>query len=136
MVTVTDDGIPHGMTASSFAALSLQPPLILVCLDKTSRTRGLILKTRSFAVNILAADQEELARGFAAAGTKPFTDLTHRPAPGGSPVLDGAVAWLECDVADVFEGGDHDIVVGAVNAADVSEREPLIYFDRSYRSLL
>ena len=129
------DGVPHGMTASSFASVSLEPPLILVCLAKSSRTRELVLAGGSFAVNILAAGQQEVARAFAERGTKPFATLSHRPGANGSPLLDGTIGWLECSIHEVLEAGDHDIVVGRVDACGALSGAPLIYHDRAYRSL-
>ena len=134
VVTVGGDE-PHGMTASSFASVSLDPPLVLVCLDKTSRTRELILEKGSFAVNVLSADQESVSRSFSRRGTKPFADLPHHSGVDGHPLLDGAIAWIECNVHQVVEGGDHDIVIGEVTACDAGAGSPLIYFDQGYRGL-
>lgn len=136
VVTVAFGDEMHGMTASSFASVSLDPPRILVCLDKTSRTRALVCDSDSFAVSILAADQEAISRAFAHSGPKPFDGLSHQRAAGGAPLLDGALAWLECDRVDVTDGGDHDVVLGEVTACSAADGDPLIYFDRTYRALL
>lgn len=136
VVTVAFGEEMHGMTASSFASVSLEPPRILVCLDKTSRTRALVCDSDSFAVSILASDQEAISRAFAHSGPKPFEGLSHKRAAGGAPLFDGALAWLECDRVDVVDGGDHDIVIGEVMACSAADGDPLIYFDRTYRALL
>ncbi|MBW3594995.1 MAG: flavin reductase family protein [Actinobacteria bacterium] len=135
VVTVGLDGELHGMTASSFASVSLEPPLILVCLDKASRTRALILEKGSFAVNILADDQEDVSRSFSRRGVKPFDQLSHRPGTGGDPLLAGAIAWIECRLDQMVEAGDHDIFVGEVLSCNDHAGTPLLYYDQSYRSL-
>jgi len=135
VVTVEHDGELHGMTASSFASVSLDPPLILVCLDRASRTRALILEKGSFAVNILGGDQEEVSRSFSRRGTKPFDRLPHHIGDGGDPVLDGAIASIECRLDQMVAAGDHDIFVGEVLACDARPGEPLLYYDQGYRAL-
>jgi flavin reductase (DIM6/NTAB) family NADH-FMN oxidoreductase RutF len=135
IVTVVVDGEMHGMTASSFASVSLDPALILVSLDKTSRTRTMIGTAGSFAVNILGEGQEETARLFARSGDKKFEGLPHRVGPLGAPLLDGTIAWLECHTTEIVEAGDHDIFIAKVLAAGETGGRPLVYFDRSYRSL-
>jgi flavin reductase (DIM6/NTAB) family NADH-FMN oxidoreductase RutF len=133
VVTVTSEPTLHGMTASSFASVSLEPPRILVCLDKSSRTRGLL--TGAFAVNILSVDQQAIARAFAHAGDKPFGSLSYELGDNGAPLLHGAIAWIECSTSSVVDGGDHDIVVGDVTACRSGEGSPLIYYTRDYREL-
>lgn len=135
IVTVAHGGELHGMTASSFASVSLSPPLVLVCLEKSSKTRSLVLEAGHFAANILGDHQESVARSFSESGPKPFGDLKHRPGQQGAPLLDGAIAWIECSVWRVMEAGDHDVVVGEVEACDTRPGAPLVYFDRDYRSL-
>jgi flavin reductase (DIM6/NTAB) family NADH-FMN oxidoreductase RutF len=135
IVTVATEDALHGMTASSFASVSLDPPLILVVLDKTSQTRELVTQRKAFAVNILGADQETLSRAFARSGHKPFDELTYHLNPEGIPLLDGAIAWIECTVSRIVDGGDHDIVIGAVRRCDARPGTPLIYYEKAYRSL-
>ena len=133
VVTVGVEGKLHGMTASSFASVSLEPPRILVCLDKSSRTRALL--SDAFAVNILSSQQQEISRGFAHAGDKPFGSLSHEIGTTGAPLIHGSLAWIECRTASIVDGGDHDIVVGDVVACRTGDGEPLIYFAREYRAL-
>lgn len=123
------------MTASSFASVSLHPPLVLVCLDKTSRTLSLIARARAFAVNVLSRDQEAISRAFSRPGLKPFAKLIHAPGTTGAPLLEGSVATIECATHQVVEGGDHEIVIGEVIACTASDLEPLLYYDGAYRSL-
>lgn len=135
VITVPDADRLHGMTASSFAAVSLQPPLILVSLEKGSHTRELVLAAGAFVVNILAEDQEHVARGFSQAGHKPFAHTPHRVAANGGAILDDVLAWLECSVHRTVDAGDHDVVIGEVVASDARDGSPLVYFNRAYRRL-
>lgn len=133
VVTVASEGTLHGMTASSFASVSLDPPRVLVCLDKSSRTRALLSGT--FAINVLSADQESISRAFANAGDKPFDSLDHEIGSSGAPLIRGALAWIECATSSIVDGGDHDIIVGDVIGCRQVEGQPLVYFARSYRTL-
>jgi flavin reductase (DIM6/NTAB) family NADH-FMN oxidoreductase RutF len=134
IVTVASDGNVRGMTASSFASVSLVPPLVLVCLEKTSTTRSMVLASKTFAVNVLSEEQEEVAHAFAQPGHKSFDGLPHHSGKTGAPLLDGSIAWLECDVYNISDGGDHDIVVGEVIACSVHDGDPLLYYNRGYRA--
>lgn len=133
VVTVANEGKLHGMTASSFASVSLDPPRVVVCLDKSSRTRALLADT--FAVNILSADQEDAARAFAGSGEKPFGKMSHELGISGAPLLHGCIAWVECETSSIVDGGDHDMIIGNVIGCRVEQGQPLLYFDRAYRSL-
>jgi flavin reductase (DIM6/NTAB) family NADH-FMN oxidoreductase RutF len=135
VVTVAVEGELHGMTASSFASVSLDPPLVLVSLDKTSRTRTMIATAGSFAVNVLAAGQQDVARAFARTGDDKFDSLAHRIGPSGAPLLDGTIAWLECRTTEVIDGGDHDVFLAEVLATGGKDGDPLVYHDRGYRTL-
>ena len=136
VVTVANETELHGMTASSFAAVSLVPPMVLVSLEKGSHTRSLVLSSQEFAVNVLADHQEDVARAFSQAGHKPFENTKYKLAANGAPLLDGALAWLECDVHTTVDAGDHDVVIANVKSCDAREGSPLVYFNRDYRSLL
>lgn len=135
VVTVSHDGHLHGMTASSFSSVSLDPPLVLVCLAQSSRTRELVEQAGYFAVNILASEHVDTARAFARTGTKPFDTVGYAPGEHGAPLLDAALASLECRTVQVHEAGDHDVVVAAVEACTTRDGAPLLYFDGAYRSL-
>jgi flavin reductase (DIM6/NTAB) family NADH-FMN oxidoreductase RutF len=135
IVTAERDAKPHGMTATAFASVSLEPPLILVCLDRGSRTRAAVIETGIFAVNILRRDQEHLARAFATQGQKPFGDIDHSRGANGAPLINEAISRMECSVTEIVPAGDHDIVVGLVTNAHWNEDVPLVYFDRQYRKL-
>jgi flavin reductase (DIM6/NTAB) family NADH-FMN oxidoreductase RutF len=135
IVTVSTGDQPHGMTASAFSSVSLEPPTVLVCLEKTSQTRAMVTEAGTFVVNVLSSDQGDIARSFALPGMKSFTEHVHREGIDGAPVLDGAIAWFECKVSTIIDGGDHDIFLGDVIACGFQTGDPLLYYDRSYRSL-
>jgi len=139
-VTVVTTGLKttyHCMTASSFSSLSLEPPLVLVCIDRSSRTLPVLLEAGHFNLNILNAGQERLARLFASRDAPHSVEgIDHRLGGNGMPVFEGAVAHLECRLYASHEGGDHVIIVGEVDAADYAEDgEPLLYYRAAYRSL-
>jgi flavin reductase (DIM6/NTAB) family NADH-FMN oxidoreductase RutF len=137
VTVVTTDGAAgsHGMTANAVASLSLDPPLVLVAVDKRAALLVYLLKNRCFAVNILRLDQEDLSRRFAIPGPKDFSDLNIIRAGTGSPVLVDGLAFLDCRVHDILPGGDHDIFVGEIVAGEYQGGEPLLYFSGRYRRL-
>jgi 3-hydroxy-9,10-secoandrosta-1,3,5(10)-triene-9,17-dione monooxygenase reductase component len=132
----TPDGRPCGFTANSVASVSLDPLLILVCVDHEAASHACIVEGGSFAISILGGGDEPLARRFAAddRGAR-FGDLDLRTEVTGSPVLSAAIAWLDCRVRDIHEAGDHSIVVGEVVACDANEGEPLIFFRGEFRRM-
>jgi flavin reductase (DIM6/NTAB) family NADH-FMN oxidoreductase RutF len=127
---------PAGLTTNAVTSLSLDPLLLLVCFDNGSRTLPAVRSSRRFAVNVLAADQGELAAVFASkrVARAKFEAVTHSVAHG-VPVLDGALAWLACDLRELLPGGDHTIGIGAVTHADAREGEPLVFFRGAYTSV-
>lgn len=130
------DGSPCGLTANSFASVSLDPTLVLVCLDGSSVTRDCILHTGSFSVCVLPAGAEPLAERFASGDRETrFDDLSVFAGVTGSPVLEDALAWVDCVVEAVHEGGDHSIVVGRVMACDAREGSPLVFFRGRYHGI-
>ncbi|MER7823688.1 flavin reductase family protein [Streptomyces sp. NPDC096097] len=131
-----NDGRPVGMAVQSFSSVSLDPPLVCFCPAHTSASWPRIRAAGAFAVNILAADQRELCRAFAVTGGDKFAGIPWRPAGNGAPLLDGVLASVECELADVLDGGDHAIALGRVTALAVHrDGPPLLYFRRSYGSL-
>ncbi len=126
----------HGMTVSAFSEVSLDPPLVLVCADRTSNTHPVIEKGGVFAVNILARDQETLSNRFASKRdeARRFEGLEYASGKTGAPLIEGTVAGLDCRVVAAYPQGDHVIYVGAVEEARYSDREPLLHCQRSYGS--
>jgi flavin reductase (DIM6/NTAB) family NADH-FMN oxidoreductase RutF len=133
VVTAIGADGPAGLTTNAFTSLSLEPPLVLVCFDNASRTLPVVREARRFAVNVLRAGQEELAKTFAskAMPDEKFAAVTHT-VDHGVPVLDDALAWLACDLEALHPGGDHTIGVGAVTQLDASEGEPLLFVRGAY----
>ncbi|TMF32790.1 MAG: flavin reductase [Chloroflexi bacterium] len=128
----------RGLTASSLVSISLDPPLVLVGLERESATRAAVLETKAFNASLLTRSQEFLADRFA--GRAPALDLEwrtlpHRLGTNGIPLLDGCAAWLECRLVQVHQAGDHDICVGEVQAAAIGSGDPLILWDRSFWTL-
>jgi 3-hydroxy-9,10-secoandrosta-1,3,5(10)-triene-9,17-dione monooxygenase reductase component len=129
------DGRPHGMTASSLASVSLEPPLVLVCVDHAARMHRLITGAGQFVVNVLASDQEELSRRFADPHDDRFDGVCHHTSPAGFVYLDGALAHIETRRQVLHEAGDHTIVLGRVVGGDAREGQPLMYFRGGYAAL-
>lgn len=133
VTAVTDDGTPAGMVVGSFTSVSLDPPLVAFLPTKESGSWARLSTADRFCVNVLAADQEDLCRRFASRLRDKFEGVDWSPAPGGSPVLEGVVAWIECTYRDVVDGGDHWIVLGAVEDLRVSRPAlPLLFFQGGY----
>jgi flavin reductase (DIM6/NTAB) family NADH-FMN oxidoreductase RutF len=135
VVTTDGEAGSHGMTANAFASLSLNPPLILVAVDRRAMMLDFLKKNRCFAVNILRLDQEDLSRRFATPGPKDFSDLNVTTVSTGSPILVDAIAFLDCRVHEILSGGDHEIFVGEILAGDYRGGDPLLYFAGSYRRI-
>lgn len=135
VVTTTHNGLRYGMTASSFSSVSLEPPLILICVGKAAFTHDLILATGSFGVNILSATQLDLGMRFAEKHgdyIDRFSDLDIVAGSTGSPLLAGALAWMECQTAKAVDAGDHTIFVGEVIDSQIYGGEPLLYVNRMW----
>lgn len=139
IVTTSDGTDTHGLTANAVCSVSLDPLLVLVCVERTLRSHELIERSGVFAVNILTLEHRPLAERFA--GMVPdvedrFEGITYRTAETGSPILPGVLAWLDCRVWAAYDGGDHTIFVGEVVDADVpDEGEPLLYCRRNWSRL-
>lgn len=133
VTAVTADGSPAGMVVGSFTSVSLNPPLVAFLPTKDSGSWARLSTADRFCVNVLAADQEDLCRRFASRRADKFDGVDWSPAPGGSPVLEGVVAWIECTFHDVIDSGDHWIVLGAVEELEVSRPSlPLLFFQGGY----
>ena len=133
VTAVAADGTPVGMVVGTFSSVSLAPPLIAFFPAGSSSSFRQLRTARAFAVNVLAADQEPLCRQFAASGADKYDGVRWRPGPLGSPVLEGAVSWIECTFERVQEAGDHYIVLGRVHELAVERSTlPLLFFQGGY----
>ncbi len=136
VVTTRDgDGRPSGLTASAFTSVSLNPPLVLVCVDHGATAYPALRAHGRFAVNVLRREQEAVSRRFAESGGDKFDGVPYHEGRTGLPLLDGALATLECRVVEAHEAGDHTIFVGAVEAVSVTGGRPLVYFHGGYHGL-
>lgn len=136
VVTACDaDGLDHGMTVSAFCSVSLEPPLVLVCIDHAASMFPVLGTATAFAVNILSHGQEALARRFAAVEPNRFAGVGYSRGRGGCALLDDVLAHLECTVTGRFAAGDHTIVVGQVETAEAHSERPLLYYRGGYAQL-
>ena len=137
VVTTSDnDKRPAGLTCSAFASVSLEPPLILVCVDHKAQSFPALRQHGRFAVNILRADQEALSRRFATSKIlDKFEGVAHRVSDLGLPLLENALAHLECTTVNMHVEGDHTIFIGRVERISTPGGEPLLYFRGQYRGL-
>lgn len=128
VVTTCDDaGIRYGLTANSFASVSLEPPLVLFCVDHQAPSLEGLIRSGHFAINVLASDQEEIARRFARPAEDKFAGLDWRVGISGAPLLDRCIAHIECALEHRHPSGDHDIVIGRVHRVKFYAGEPLIF---------
>lgn len=123
VVTAMVDGEPAGLVLGSFTSVSLDPPLVGVFVDRASTSWPRIAATGRFCVNVLTEEQGEVGRRFAAPGDR-FAGQGWRPSPGGSPILDGVGTWIDCTTHSVSDAGDHELVLGRVEAAEVGPGAP------------
>lgn len=134
-VVTTNSEPPTGLTANAVASLSLDPPLVLVAVDKKASSHQAFQETRCFAVNILTARQQSVSNRFATPGPKDFSDLNIKTAETGAPIIADSLGWLDCQLHEVLPGGDHDIFVGKIVAGELNAGEPLLYYSGKYRDL-
>jgi flavin reductase (DIM6/NTAB) family NADH-FMN oxidoreductase RutF len=138
VTSLTANGSPAGTTASAVSSLSLEPPLLLVCLERSSQTLAAILDHEAFAINVLAEGQERLSAHFAQRGAAAgWREVSYRRSETGIPHLDGVLAVLDCELEQSLEGGDHEIVVGRLLTLKRAGEDvrPLVHYRGSYTSL-
>lgn len=134
VVTGTDAaGGPVGLSVNAFTSASLDPPLVAFCVSRQSATWRCIRETGRFGVSILGADQEAVSRTFATPGASRFESVGWRPSPAGSPLIDGALAWIDATVEAEHDAGDHVLVIGRVlDLAVAREGSPLVFYRGGY----
>ncbi|CAM4001026.1 Flavin reductase (DIM6/NTAB) family NADH-FMN oxidoreductase RutF [Novosphingobium lubricantis] len=136
ITAIDNEGLRHGMVVGSFSSISLDPPLVGFFPDKRSSTWPKVEAAGRFCVNVLGADQMDLCERFAARGEDKFNELAHGTTPSGQPLLDNALAWIDCRIERVEDIGDHLLVVGAVDALDRREDgTPLLFFRGGYHDV-
>src|SRR4029453_10110561 len=135
LTTRDASGRPYGLTANAVTSLSLDPPLLIICIDKRAETHPHFFDSRCFVVNILSEDQEALSTHFAKSGGEKSARLPYSINQDGVPVLEGTLAQVECRIVETHEGGDHVIHIGEVRHAEVRGGRPLLFFQGKYRQL-
>ena len=128
IITTRHAGIDYGLTASAVCVLSLDPPMLLICINKTSNTQKAIAQSQVFAVNILRENQSEVARQFAGSNPQKFDEMRVRYGALGVPLLEDMLATLECRVTAEVTGGTHSVFLAEVEVAQATEEMPLTYF--------
>jgi flavin reductase (DIM6/NTAB) family NADH-FMN oxidoreductase RutF len=133
VVTAAPRGTPVGMTVGSFFSVSLDPPLVGLCADKSSGSWTAMAPARRFAVNFLAADQVEVSNRFASKSDDKFDGIDWRPASTGSPLLPDVIGWVDCVTEQTVDSGDHWIIIGRVTDMAIErEADPLVFFRGGY----
>jgi flavin reductase (DIM6/NTAB) family NADH-FMN oxidoreductase RutF len=135
IVTTSHDGKPFGMTVASFASLSLHPPLVLVCIERSVKTHDAIAVAGKFGVSILSSAQADISSKFASRNDDKFGGVELVPGEIDVPLIAGALTAIECRVYDQLPGGDHSIFIGEVLKIHTTEGDPLLYFRSGYREI-
>lgn len=135
VTTKAADGSDQGMTVSAFCSVSLDPPLVLICIEKTASVHDALTTAKGFVVNVLSAKQEQLARRFAIVDIDRFEGVGFTRSSHGYALLDDVLAVIECDRVSTCEGGDHTIILGEVEASRAETGTPLLYYRGGYAQL-
>jgi flavin reductase (DIM6/NTAB) family NADH-FMN oxidoreductase RutF len=132
---IAPDGMPHGLTVSSFTSVSLVPPMLLICIDHKTKVLEYFRLSPSFGISVLSEQQQETSNRFAARGENRFHKTPWHAGKSGAPLIDGALATFDCEVEQIVEAGDHAIFIARVRAVAFDDGQPLLYFGSSYRKL-
>ena len=135
ITTLNKAGQMHGLTANAFTSVSLEPPLLLISVNKKAESWPAFEESKVFTVNILADNQEALSRRFAVSGGNKFEGVAYRIGANGAPILEGVLTYIECTLYAAYEGGDHSIYLGEIQQAEIREGKPLVFFRGGYRAL-
>lgn len=135
VTTVDSDGKPYGITVSAFSSVSLEPPMILICIERSAGSHHAFEESGVFNVNVLNAEQQYLSERFASPNADKFDGVYITVGANGVPMLDHCLVNLECKLKAAFDGGDHTIFLGEVESTHMDEGDPLLYFRSGYRTL-
>jgi len=135
LTTRASDGTPHGLTVNAFCSLSLNPPLVLVAVDRICSVLETFEKSGHFAINFLSEGQQNLSVRFSELPEGRFTGVSWTPGAEGAPLIQGAIGSVECRTRQVIDAGDHRALIGEVIAANVGEGDPLVFFRSGYTAL-
>ena len=136
-VVTTKDGAGrfHGITVSAFSSVSLDPPLVLICIERSTVSHEAFIESGVFAVNILSSEQSGVSERFASPHDDKFNGVDFRLGELGLPLISGCLVNLECKVRNTGDGGDHTIFIGEVESAEIGDGDPLLYFRSDYREI-
>jgi len=134
ITTISKERAPYGLTANAFTSVSLEPPLVLVSVDKKAESYPYFEQSRVFTVNVLSDEQESLSRRFAVSGGNKFEGVAYHRGVNEAPILDGTLAHIECQLYAAYDGGDHTLYLGEVLEAETREGKPLLFYRGGYRS--
>jgi flavin reductase (DIM6/NTAB) family NADH-FMN oxidoreductase RutF len=134
ITTISQNGTPYGLTANAFMSVSLEPPLLLISVDKKAESYPYFEQTRQFTVNILRDDQEGLSRRFAVSGGNKFEGVAYHRGANDVPILDDTLAHVECRLYAAHDGGDHTLYLGEILEAETREGRPLLFYRGGYRA--
>lgn len=135
VTSVDGEGWPHGITVSAFCSVSLDPPLVLVCIEKLAGSHASLTESGRFSVNLLASGQQWISERFASLESDKFRDVPTATGLSGLPLIEGCLASLECELRQAVDAGDHSVFIGEVMFARGDGDDPLLYFLGDYRSL-
>lgn len=135
VVTAMEEGRPVGFTCQAFTSLSLDPPMVALAPAKTSTSWPRIARAGAFCVNVLGEEQEDVGRAFAVSGGDKFAGVAWHRGTIGTPVLDGCLAWVECELGSIHDAGDHELVTGTVRDLGVGTGGPLVFYRGTYGRL-
>ncbi len=135
LTTRAPDGTPHGLTVNAFCSLSLDPPLVLVAVDRVCSLLETFEKSGHFAVNFLSSEQRHLSVRFSELPEGRFSGIAWTPGAQGAPLIEGALGSVECQTKNIIDAGDHRALIGKVIAANIGEGEPLVFFRSEYSVL-
>ncbi|MBI4529855.1 MAG: flavin reductase family protein [Deltaproteobacteria bacterium] len=136
IITTRDkEATPYGLTANALTSLSLNPPLVLICVDKNVQCYPCFEESRIFAINFLSEGQAEISRRFATKGIEKFSGIAWRLSDNGLAIIEGTMGYIECRLIQTIEGGDHTIYIGEGISAAASGERPLIFFKGNYHRL-
>ena len=135
VTTKAADGSDQGMTVSAFCSVSLEPPLVLICIEKTASVHEALTRAPAFVVNILSADQEQIARRFSIVDIDRFEGVGFSRSRNGIAILDDVLGIIECNSFALDDGGDHTIIIGEVEAGRTENGAPLLYYRGGYAQL-
>ncbi len=136
VVTTRDEqGRFHGITVSAFCSVSLEPPRVLICIEKSTGSHSALHWSRAFVVNMLSERQKDISERFASQIEDKFDSLEFRSGIDGIPLIPGCLVTLECRITNAYDGGDHSIFVGEVEKTEISDGDPILYFRGDYRSI-